>query len=136
MGSRSLGKNIQNQARAIQYPALQFLLQIPLLAWAERMIEHHNLSTLLVHLHFDVRKLSASHKGAGMRNITGTHYVGHRVTACRQDKLLKLTRVFALRLTAKLQVDKDSALSGIGTIKEQGYLVKPESAGDGDPLDI
>jgi hypothetical protein len=71
-----------------------------------------------------------------MRHITGTHYVGNRVAACRQNKLLKLARVFALRLTAKLQVDKDSALSRIGTIKEQGYLVKPESAGDGDPLDI
>jgi hypothetical protein len=61
-----------------------------------------------------------------MGHITGTHYVGNRVTACRQDKLLKLTRVFALRLTAKLQVDEDSALSGIGTVKEQDYLVKPE----------
>jgi hypothetical protein len=100
------------------------------------MIEHHNLSTLLVHLLLDFRKLSASHKSAGMRHITGTHYESDRITACRQDKLLKLTRVFALRLAAKLQVDEDSALSGIGTVKEQAYLVKLEWAGNEDPLNI
>jgi hypothetical protein len=61
-----------------------------------------------------------------MRHVTGTHYVGNRIAACGQDELLKLTRIFTLRLTTKPQVDKYSALSGIGAIKEQDYLIKSE----------
>jgi hypothetical protein len=61
-----------------------------------------------------------------MRHITGTHYIGNRIAACGQDELLKLTRILALRLTTKSQMDEESALSGIGTIKEQDYLVKSE----------
>jgi hypothetical protein len=126
MSSSPLSKNIQNQTRAIQHSALQFRLQISLLAWAERMIEHHDLSTLLMHLLLNLRQLSTSHKSASMRHVSGAHYESYRITARRQDKLLKLARIFTLRVAAKLQVHEHSPLPGIGTIKKQYYLVKSE----------
>ena len=67
VGTRPLGENIQNQTRAVQHPALQFLLQVALLAGTEGVIEHDNFSFMLLHLIRYFLQLATAHKGTRMR---------------------------------------------------------------------
>jgi len=122
MSARALGKDIENQTGAIQHPALELTLQVPLLTGTEGMIEHDNLGLMQLHFLRDFLQLAGTDKGAGIGHGAAAHDKSHRITARRQNQLLKLARIFPLVFAGYGEVNKNCAFAGRRALKKQAYL--------------
>ena len=76
MRSSALGKNIEYQARTVEYTALEFGLQVSLLAGTQRMIEHDDFSTVCINFPRNLIELTRPHKRTWIRGTARTHDIG------------------------------------------------------------
>ena len=133
MGAGPLGKNIQDQAGAVQHPTLQLSLQVALLAGAEGMVEHDDFRLMQLHLILDLLQFAATHERTRVRGIPCAHQKGNRISSCGQHEFLKFTGVFPFGFTGKIQVNKHSPFARIGTLKKQYYLGRSRETGAKHP---
>src|SRR5690554_3937814 len=114
MGSGPLRKDVENNPGSVQYPALQFPLNIALLTRAQGMIEENNICPVSVHGVSDFFTLAVAHKQSRGGHLSRTCRHGRRLNACRAHQLPKLVRVFSINMRSEVNVNQNRFLTDIG----------------------
>ena len=81
VGSRPLGKNIENQTRAGDDPTAQLALQIALLTGRQGVVEHHQLGLEGLFGCSDLLEFSRANKGLGGGRATVSGNKSYRLAA-------------------------------------------------------
>ena len=68
----ALRKDVENQAGAVQYAALQQRFEIPLLAGRQRMIEQDQVGALALHARANLLGLAAADEQSGVGRASGS----------------------------------------------------------------
>lgn len=119
MRTRTLGKDVEDEAGSIQYTAFQGALEIALLAGSQSVIEDDQLDLAIPHEIMEFLDLAASDEEFGRRLMPGDIDEANLVCARRPRQLPELLRIFTRRGILAIQVNQDGALSPIGTFEEQ-----------------
>src|SRR5690554_2026900 len=118
MSASALGKDIKNYTCTIQYAALEFSLNISLLARTERMVEQNNICLMQRYCILNLFKLAFPHKKPGAGLLSGTGHNSNRFNPGGTYKLPELFRIFSTVVRRKFDVDEYRSLTYIRAIKQ------------------
>ena len=100
MALRALGKNIENQARAIHDLHFEFRFQIALLRGAEAVVKHHDFRAMLMHGQLDFLNFTATGKECGIRSFaTAGDGADHLAAITLHQQMQFLHRRFKIAFT-------------------------------------
>ncbi len=104
MGTRTLGKDIQNQTSTIEHPALNLALYVTFLTWRQCMVKNHQADIMHTHSLGDFFDLALTDKGFHVRNIAlGRHQI-YRIRPRRNDEFAELIQILPVRSFREVDV--------------------------------
>ncbi len=119
MGTGTLGKNVENQSRAIQHPALELPFQIALLGRAQAMVEDNQLGTVDPQCFTQLFHLAATDEGARVGPVPAAGKQHGRLGTGGTNELHELARILAFPLVLEVDMYQHCRFAGIGAFKKQ-----------------
>jgi hypothetical protein len=109
--ARALRKDVEDKSRAIEYAALDELLEIAFLRGRQRMIEQHEFGVVRYRDVADFFRLAAADKIARIRPIATTGDLRHGNCASRACQLAEFEDVFGIRGRAQSEAHEHGPLT-------------------------
>ncbi|MNV54963.1 hypothetical protein D3C71_1471790 [compost metagenome] len=123
VSARALGENVENQASAVQHPALENPLQIAFLTGREDVVEDHQIRLENLDLIAQLLDLATANQVFRSQPVTRHAEKGNRVSTGRDGQFLKLLRIFARRGVLTFQMNQNSPLTPFMALEEQYDLL-------------
>jgi hypothetical protein len=116
--ARSLGKNIENEARAVENAALEFAFQVALLTRRERCSENHEFGAVSFHARAQLFYLSLADEEPRLRPFSGTDEFVHDDRAGRARELRELRAFGVVRCAFGARMDEDCTFAALRSFKQ------------------
>ena len=118
MGTGALGKDIEDQAGPVHYPALEQTLQVALLGRGQGMVEDDDVGIQHLDLGRYLFSLAAADKkfGAGRTAAGGDH--PQRIDPGRAHQHLELFQILPLTLITEVDMYQNGLFAGFITVKQ------------------
>ena len=128
----ALGEDVQNEARAIQHPALEMPLQVALLARRQGMVEDDQFRLLGLHQHLQFVRLASTDKEPPVGGSAATADLAHDLGASGPGQQAKFLDLLGIRDTSQIQMNQDGLLSGARAL-EHGFSFWGKKKGSWSP---
>jgi hypothetical protein len=129
VGAGPLGEDIEDDTGAVQHPAFQFPLNIPLLAGAEGVIEQHHVSLTGSGHVTDFFQLAFPDKQSRAGLVTGTGNFCDRLNTGRCHQFPEFPKVFhGAAMGAEFDMNKHGPFTDIRTLKQSVFLPSLQTA--------
>ena len=122
MGPRPLGEDIQDQARAVDYAALQLALQITLLAGRKHMVEYHQIALVLDNQRLQLGHLAAAYQKARAWLVSVDGQKGSNFRTGRIGQLDEFLGILSGALIHSFEMNEYRPLTPFVALKEQSSL--------------
>ncbi len=117
-GARPLGKDIEDQAGAIQHPAGEHPFQVTFLAGRQGVVEDHHVRFLQHRGLVDFLGLAAAHEQTGIGPVATGSDGGDRGGAGRDHQLREFKQVVGVRFTGKVHVNQYRPFTAAWTFEQ------------------
>ncbi|RMT76931.1 hypothetical protein ALP40_05465 [Pseudomonas viridiflava] len=123
MGTRALGKDVENQTGAVKHATLERTFEVTFLAGREGVIEDHDVSLLGLDLVAKFLDLARANQVFGRWPMTWHVDKRDGISTRRYGQLLKLLRIFARLRVLTIQMNEYRSFTTTVALKEQGRLL-------------
>ena len=115
MGTSALGKDIQDQAGAIQHPAFDYPFQVALLGRTQGMIEQHHIRFDLADQCGQLVALAGADEQGRIGSIALAGELRRRLHAAGGNQMVELIQVFAPHGVREVQMHQNGTFTGAGS---------------------